>query len=679
MIVGPVVPTTGPLRPLGLESVTITGGFWARWQQVNAAGIIPHANAWEERAGWIDNFRLAASGSLQGRRRGREFSDSDVYKLLEAMAWEHARTGEAWLDQRVRDVAELVAAVQEPDGYLNTMFGRPGQELRYTDFAWGHELYCYGHLIQAAVARIRSGVRDLLVEVAVRAADHVCEQFGPGGRAVVGGHPEIEPALVELYRATGERRYLETARELVNRRGSGTLPDIEFGRAYYQDDVPVRSAGTLRGHAVRALYLAAGALDVAVEDDDGELLSAVADQYRNGLARRTYLTGGMGSHHQDEAFGEDYELPPDRAYSETCAGVGSVMVAWRLALATGDLAWSDVIERTLYNVIATSPSASGDAFFYANPLQVRRPGEVSDPNEQSPRAGSQLRAPWFDVSCCPTNVSRTLAQLATYVATISQEGLAIHQFMPCRIESEVGAAGRVVVEIETGYPYDGDVVVRVVEAGGGEWELALRVPAWAGGSALLDGQPVAGQVARLKRRFSAGDMVRLTLPMAARVVRARSEVDAVRGCIAVERGPFVLAAESVDAGWDVTHLSVEAASVRDGEEPGTALVDAHRCLAPATAWPYGGDGASSGAAGDLAGVAADTAGAADISRDAGSPDAPVNLAGAASIPRDAARSGPDGTAGNASQPAEPSELVLHPYFGWGERGPSTMRVWLPEQ
>jgi DUF1680 family protein len=320
------------------------------------------------------------------------------------------------MDRRLRALVDRIAPVQEPDGYLNTMFGRPGQAPRYRDLQWGHELYCFGHLIQAAIARGRTHGDDLLVEVAVRAADHVCEAFGPGGIASVDGHPEIELALAELARYTGDRRYLEQARLFVERRGHGVLGDIELGAAYYQDDVPVREADVLRGHAVRALYLAAGAADVAVDTGDDELLGAVTRQTLHTLARRTYLTGGMGAHHEGESFGQDFELPPDRAYSETCAGVAAVMLGHRLLLATGDPTYADAVERTLFNVVATSPADDGQAFFYTNTLHQRVPGAVPDPDVASPRASSDLRAPWFNVSCCPTNVARTFATLSAYVA-----------------------------------------------------------------------------------------------------------------------------------------------------------------------------------------------------------------------------------------------------------------------
>ncbi|MBT0994186.1 glycoside hydrolase family 127 protein [Cellulomonas sp. DKR-3] len=632
-VVAPALPGAGRLRPLGIDEVTITDGFWAQRQRVNATATIDHCDAWEQRVGWIDNFAAAAEGTVARTRTGREFSDSDVYKLVEAMAWEVARTGDPRLDARVEELAQMFERVQEPDGYLSTRYGRPGQEPRYSDLAWGHELYCYGHLIQAAVARLRSGRQDTLVRVALRAADHVCEAFGPDGIASVCGHPEIEVALVELYRATGERRYLDQARLFVERRGTGTLPDIEFGRAYYQDDVPVRDADVLRGHAVRALYLTAGVVDLAVETGDDDLLEVARRQYARTLARRTYLTGGMGSHHQDEAYGDDFELPPDRSYCETCAGVASVMVAWRLSLATGDLAWGDVVERTLYNVVATSPAADGRSFFYTNPLHKRVPGQEADADQVSPRALSRLRAPWFEVSCCPTNVARTFASLAGYVASADEQGVQLHQLVPCTVTTRV-AGGDVRLEVATRYPEDGDVVVRVLEAPDGPWELSLRVPAWARGAATLDGVPVDGGVARVAG-LRAGSTVRLALPVTVRVTLPDERVDAVRGSVAFERGPVVLCLESSDLpdGLQVDDVELVPGSPVQDRGPG-ARVRLRRVEHDERAWPYA-----------------------------------ASAAGAAAVP------GSDERA-LASRGAD-VEADLVPYNTWANRGPSTMRIWVP--
>ena len=628
--VAPVAPSRGRLRPLGLDEVRITGGFWARRRHTNATATLGHCLDWMERVGWTGNFRAAVEGRIGRDRRGREFADSDVYKLLEAMAWEGGHGTGAALDT----LTETIAPAQEPDGYLNTAFGRPGQQPRYSDLEWGHELYCYGHLIQAGVAQTRARGEGELAKIARRAADHVCATFGPGGIEGVCGHPEIETALVELARTTGEQRYLDQAALFVGRRGHGTLADIEFGRAYYQDDVPVREATVLRGHAVRALYLAAGAVDVAVETGDDALLAAVVRQWEATVARRTYVTGGMGSHHRDESFGDDFVLPPDRAYSETCAGVASVMLSWRLLLATGDPRYADLAERTLFNVVATSPSEDGRAFFYANTLHRRRRGTVPPADRDSPRAESSLRAPWFAVSCCPTNVARTLAALPAHLATVDDDGLQLHQYADSEITTVLATGRAVALRVRTDYPYGGSVTVRVDRSPDDPWTLSLRVPAWTSGATawLVDPdrvrRAVAPGTAEVTRVFRPGDEIRLDLPVAPRWIAADPRVDAVRGTVAVQRGPRVYCAESVDL-------------------PGGHEVDAVR--ADPSAEPQDGPDDTVLAPGGLAAPAR--------AQDAAWPYRPLDEA--------------------ADPPAAGEGIVLVPYHAWANRGPSTMRVWLP--
>ncbi|KUN85599.1 glycoside hydrolase family 127 protein [Streptomyces griseoruber] len=616
----PAAPSRGRLRPLGLDEVRITGGFWARRRHVNATATLDHCRDWMERVGWTGNFTAAVEGRLHRDRRGREFADSDVYKLLEAMSWETAHQGDPALET-------AIAAAQEPDGYLNTAFGRPGQQPRYSDLEWGHELYCYGHLIQAGVAQTRARGEGELAKTARRAADHVCATFGRGGIERVCGHPVIETALVELARLTGEQRYLDQAALFVGRRGHGTLADGEFGRAYYQDDLPVRQADVLRGHAVRALYLAAGAVDVAVETGDDDLLAAVVRQWEATVARRTYLTGGMGSHHRDESFGDDFVLPPDRAYSETCAGVASVQLSWRLLLATGEPRFADLAERTLYNVVATCPAEDGRAFFYANTLHRRRRGTVPAPDAESPRAESSLRAPWFAVSCCPTNVSRTLAALPAYLATTDDHGLQLHQYADAEIST-----GGIGLRIRTDYPSDGGVTVRIDRAPDHPWTLSLRVPDWArGDTARLvapDGtsRGVAPGTARVTRLFRPGDEIRLELPVRPRWIVGDPRVDAIRGTVAVQRGPRVYCAESVDLAGDqdVESIRVDASAPPEDGEGDTVVAGGETTTPADRTWPY----------------------------------APL---GAPAEPPAAARTG----------------IVLVPYHSWANRGPSTMRVWLP--
>jgi uncharacterized protein len=617
-----VVPGRGALTPVGGGGARISGGFWAELQGRNATAILRHCEDWMERLGWIGNFDAAVAGRLPAERAGREFSDSDVYKLVEAMAWEIGRTGDADLEARYAAIVARIVRAQEPDGYLNTNFGRPGQAPRYSDLEWGHELYCYGHLFQAAVARSRTHGEDDLVRAARRAADHVCDVFGPGGIESVCGHPEIEPALVELARELDEPRYLAQARLFVDRRGHGTLADIEFGREYYQDDVPVRDAEVLRGHAVRATYLAAGAIDAAVESGDDELLDAVAHQLAHTTARRTYLTGGMGAHHEGESFGADWELPSERAYSETCAGVGSIMAHHRMLLATGEAHHADVVERTLYNVVATSPSEDGHAFFYTNTLHRRTPGRVAAADEVSPRAAASMRAPWFAVSCCPPNVARTLASLDGYVAATDGRTLHVLQYAPARIAADV-AGGRLVVDVETEYPHDGRIVVRVAEAPADGAALALRVPGWAEIGARVVVADTATTVAPgwARADVRAGDTVVLELPVEPRVVRPDPRIDALRGQIAVERGPLVLCLErdAADA-LGAEDLRV-AGAPRDVD--GGVVIPMVPTAFDDRAWPF--DGA----------VAERPLGAA-------------------------------------------TDIPLIAYHRWGNHGPSTMRVWMPE-
>lgn len=619
----PVAPSRGQLKPLGLDEVRIDGGFWAERQNLNATTIIEHCEKWIEKMGWAANFDAAIEGRLPADRTGREFSDSDVYKLIEAMAWEVGRTGDEAMDARLRALVERIAPVQEPDGYLNTNFGRPGQGKRYSDLQWGHELYCYGHLLQAAVARGRTVGNDLLVDIARRAADHVCHVFGVGGIGSVCGHPEIEVGLAEFARFTGEQRYLEQAKLFVDRRGHGVLGDIEFGRSYFQDDVPVREASVMAGHAVRAMYLAAGAVDIGVDTGDEGLVEAIRSQLATTLARRTYITGGMGAHHEGESFGADFELPSDRAYSETCAGVGSIMLCYRLLLATGEPAYADMIERTLFNVVAASPAADGRAFFYTNTLHQRDPGSVPPEDEASPRASSSLRAPWFEVSCCPTNVARTFASLGAYLATATDAGIQLHQYASSSVNAEI-TSGAVGVRVTTEYPVDGRITVEITDSVDDEWELSLRVPGWAttGAAVTVGGttRAVVPGTLTLRRRFSVGDRIELELPVNARWTAPDPRIDALRGQLAVERGPLVLCLESVDlsSAPNVNEARLVPSLV---EDDGKVMVEVRAIDVQASNWAYGAGGA---------------------------------------------------------EPASHGELVpLLPYHSWANRGPSTMRVWLP--
>jgi DUF1680 family protein len=618
--VAPVVPSHAVLKPLGIGEVTITDGFWAQRQRLNRVTSIPHALRWVEKLNWVGNF-VSASRNGTAQRAGREFSDSDVYKLVEAMVWEEARSGDEELETAIRRLSAVISSAQAPDGYLNTHFGQAGLPARYSDFEWGHELYCYGHLFQAGAARIRCGHHDALVETAVRAADHVVRVFGDGGMSALCGHPGVEMGLAELGRATGCPEYLEQARLFIDRRGTGLLGPVEWGQEYFQDDLPIREATVFRGHAVRAGYLAAGAVDVASETGDYELLAAIQGQYDRTLARRTYVTGGMGSRHSGEAFGEDFELPPDRAYCETCAAVASVMVAWRLLLATGQEKYGDTIERTLYNAIACSPSASGDAFFYANPLHVRKAGTIPDTDKAYSRAESTARAPWFTVSCCPPNLARLFASLSAYLASVEGNRIRIHQFASGEISALLASGGTVRLGVRTNYPSGGLIRVTVLDCNpADEWSLALRIPSWA--KIRLEGLAQEQGLAVASGRFAPGDSFTMEIDMTPRLVYPDPRIDANRGCVAVERGPLVLCLESTSLpnGFGADDFALDTDAPLEAAGKGVIASGQLRRLAE-RAWPYG------------------------------------------RTPASAIRT--------------PTSALLTPYHQWGNRGLGTMRVWLP--
>lgn len=606
------------LGPIDARGVVITGGLLAERQRVNREVTLSHGADQLERVGTLENLRVAA-GRSQARRAGMVFSDSDVYKWLEALAWEQQRQPSEELNRLLHETAELVAAAQEPDGYINSFCQLVDPAWRWTDMEMGHELYCAGHLFQAAVAASRATDDPLLLDVAVRFADLVEHEFQGGSRTSTDGHPEIELALVELFRETGERRYLALADTLISRRGHGSFANGTFDLDYYQDAEPVRQAGSLVGHAVRALYLAAGATDLYMETGEPALLSAVLRQWQDATTGKTYLTGGIGSRHYGEAIGEPYELPPDRAYCETCAAIASIMWNWRLLLVTGESRFADQMERTLYNGFLAGHSLDGRSFFYSNPLQSR--------------AGHR-RHDWNPVACCPPNVMRLLASLHHYLATVGDAGVQLHLFAPATIRADVPDVGWVELSVETGYPWSGTVAVEVVSGPAASWTLSLRIPAWAR-SASVDGQAVpAGTYARVTRRWRPGQRVVLELDVSPRFTAPNPYIDAVRGCIAIERGPVVYCFEAVDLPDGVrladVALDPDAAPV-DGEPiPELGGVPGVRVMGSVSTFAGAVDG---------------------LYRDARIPEhAPAS---------------------------SPVQLRAIPYYTWANRDVGAMRVWAP--
>ncbi len=538
---GPAAPTADAqvkLRPLSPSDVTVTGGLWHDRAEANAAAAIPSGLKQLREARNIHNLE-AAAGQAEGEAVGPIFADSDVHKWLEAAAWEYGRSRDEQLLAEVLEITELLAAAQASDGYLDSVV-QLREQARYQKLEWSHELYCAGHLFQAAVALNRAAGRTELLDVAVRLADHLVATFGTGEGQYdfVDGHPVVEMGLVELYRETGNRSYLELASYFVDARGRGLLETHDVEPTYFSDRVPVREQTTVEGHAVRAVYLAAGAADVAAETGDTELLAALAVQYAAMVEGKQYLTGGLGSRWEGEAFGDPYELPADRGYAETCAAIGGVQWAWRMLLATGEAKYADQVELMLYNGFLAGVSLAGTEYFYVNPLQLRT-GAHADEN-RSPAHG---RRGWFSCACCPPNVMRTFASFSGYLATGSGTGLQVHQYAPGTITDPASGLG---LEVTTDYPWDETVTLTVTAAPDEAVELSLRVPAWAEG-ATLDGRPVeAGAYATTERVWRTGDSVQLVLPMTPKLSAAHPRVDAVRGCLALQRGPLVYALEQSD-------------------------------------------------------------------------------------------------------------------------------------
>jgi hypothetical protein len=603
-VTGPVAPTaaaSGSHRPLA--RARLAGGLLHQWQRRNLDASLPLALRQLEDAGNLDNVRLAIQaaretrhsaaehktadaegdritgadgyGAAGGHRpvgvgpvdplpgtgyRGPVFMDSDIYKTLEAIGWELAHGARPELGSFTDQVTVLLEEAQRPDGYLNSYFQVSG-EPRYTRLAWSHEMYCAGHLIQAAVALHRGAGDGRLLAVAVRLADHLVREFAGRDRGL-DGHPVIETALAELYRETGTAAYLELARQFVDQRGRGLAGDSGLGHRYLQDHLPVRESAVEVGHVVRALYLEAGVTDVAVELGERSLLESSVRRWDDMVAAKTYLTGGNGSRHATEGFGDRFELPPDRAYNETCAAIASFHWSWRLLLATGDPKYADHMERVLYNGFGAAIATEGQRFFYVNPLQRREDHfEKDDPGR---------RRVWFNCACCPPNIMRLIASLDHYLATENGDTLYVHQYTGSRLSG----AG-LDLEVTTDYPWSGAIYLRVLAAPQAARGLALRVPAWSASTRVsVNNDPERTEVPPgyhiLHRPWRPGDVVTLRLDVTPRWTYPDRRVDAVRGCVAIERGPLVYCFEQVDQldGARLDDLAIKPGGVL-GERPVT--------------------------------------------------------------------------------------------------------------
>ncbi len=619
----PIVDTTSSphakLRPIPLGSITLSDTFWAPRRRINRDVTLPTQFRHLEDTDRINNFRRAA-GKLDAPFVGLYFNDSDVYKWLEAAAWTLAEEPNPELRAMVDTAISEVAAAQREDGYLNTYFALERADERWMNFDL-HEMYCAGHLFQAAVAHVRATGETSLLEVATRFADHICETFGPdeGKREAVDGHEEVEPALVELYRVTGEKRYLGQAQYFVEARGRGLLgkPYGIWSPEYAQDHKPVRELDTVVGHAVRALYYNAGITDVYAETGDAEYLTALERLWENMTLKRMYVSGGLGSRYEGEAFGKDFELPSERAYTETCAAIASVMWNWRLLALGGDVRYAELMEWTLYNAVLPGLSLSGQEYFYQNPL-------ADD--------GSHRRQAWFGCACCPPNVARLLASLLGYFYSTQGDALWVHLYAEGSLETTLENGQKVALEETTRYPWDGEVMLNIQSEG--TFTLNLRIPAWAEGATLeVNDETVddvsAGSYASLSREWQAGDTVQLSLPMSVRYLEAHPYVFEAAGRVALARGPLLYCTEDIDHNVDVRDLILPEAEqmtpVLSDELGGVVVLQAEAsALSPAKDYLY---------------------------RSADTP----------------------------ATPTISTKLTAVPYYAWANRDPSPMQVWLRRQ
>lgn len=527
------------------QHVRIDDAFWGPRLRVNRTATI-EANLHQcEITGRIDNFAIA--GKLKvGKHKGELYNDSDVYKVLEGIAYTLTLERDAGLEKRTDAIIDQIAAAQQADGYLNTYFTLVKPTERWRNIQHGHELYCAGHLIEAAVAYHQATGKRKFLDVAIRLADHIGTVFGPGKRFETCGHEEIELALVKLHRATGKKAYLEQAKFFLDARGQsdGRKP---FGE-YAQDHKPIREQREVTGHAVRAMYLYCGMADVAALTDDAGLRGALEQIWRDVTERKMYLTGGIGPSAHNEGFTVPYDLPNDSAYAETCAAIGMALWNHRMFLMSGAGKYADVLEREVYNGLLSGVSLGGERFFYVNPL-----GSV----------GKHHRVPWFDCSCCPTNLVRFLPALGERVYAQRDNTVRTELYLGNSAAIQL-KDGKVRLTQRTKYPWAESIEIAVEPEKPFTFAIELRIPGWCKGAEVavngsaLKSAPATDGYVRLAREWQAGDTIQLRLPMPVERVHADPRVKADVGRVALQRGPVVYCLEGVDNGGQSRDLVLPA-------------------------------------------------------------------------------------------------------------------------
>lgn len=621
-----------PIDPVPFTSVKVTDQFWGQRLKANREVTIPLAFSKCEETGRYDNFVKAAHPSEDYKVGGYSFDDTDVYKTIEGASYLLQTYPDKKLKKYIDSVLVIVAAAQEPDGYLFT--ARTMNPKHPHEWAgsrrWekveelSHEFYNLGHMVEGAIAHYQATGQRNFLDIAIRYADCVCREIGdnPGQQVRVPGHQIAEMALAKLYTVTGDRKYLDQAKFFLDKRGYTDRRD-----EYSQAHKPVVEQDEAVGHAVRAAYMYSGMADVAALTGDSAYMRAIDRIWDNIVSKKYYITGGIGATSQGEAFGKNYELPNMSAYCETCASIGNVYLNYRLFLLHGESKYYDVLERTLYNGLIAGVSLDGGSFFYPNPLESM---------------GQHQRQPWFGCACCPSNVSRFIPSLPGYVYAVKDNQVYVNLYLSNKATLKIGRKS-VTLSQETRYPWNGDIALTVDKNSAGRFAMKLRIPGWVRNQVVpsdlytyTDGKRLSYQVKvngelqeaelgadgyfTVTRQWKKGDKVELHFDMEPRVVKANARVEADRGRVAVERGPLVYCAEWPDNDFDVLSVLLNRQPSFTVTEKPDLLYGLNQIQTPAQTLKYDAEGRLS---------------------------------------------------------VQDVTLTLIPYYAWAHRGSGRMAVWLP--
>ncbi len=570
-------------RPAEIKEVQIQDTFWSQYMELVRDTVIPYQ--WEilndrvpdvERSHAVRNFKIAA-GMDKGCFYGEVFQDSDLAKWLEAASYCLESAPEPELEAVMDEVIDLIAAAQQENGYLDTYFSIGNQEKEWTNLYECHEMYCAGHMMEAAAAYYRATGKRKLLDVMCRCADHIAEHFRKGGQKGYPGHQEIELALVKLYEATDNREYLELSCYFLEERGrepnyfvwewenlrqkcsfKTNLPVESPDLVYNQSHLPVHDQTSAAGHAVRAMYMYAAMADVARAAGSREMYQSCRRLWENVVERQMYITGAIGSTRTGEAFTADYDLPNETAYAETCASIGLIFFAHRMQMIEADGIYGDVMEKALYNVVLSSMSRDGRHFFYVNPQEVWPLANEKNPDR---RHVQTKRQKWFGCACCPPNIARLLSSLGKYVYSYGKHTLYVHLYIAGEARIKTGH-GEFFVRQNGNYPWDGDIRLTLCSVPDADSRIAVRIPGWCREFEIRqNGKKAECRVekgyAYLENGIRAGDEIHLLFFMAAELIQANPKVRADAGKAAIQRGPVVYCLEEEDNGSNLSAIRLD--------------------------------------------------------------------------------------------------------------------------